>query len=56
MVIGLPEELEFNNTESLDLLLVNSLVNQIDGSITLDNTHGTEFKIIFKELKYKKRI
>lgn len=32
---GFPEDLDFRNTKTLGLQLVNSLVNQIDGSITL---------------------
>ena len=55
--IGFPEELDFRNIESsLGLKLVNSLVNQLDGSIELDRSQGTEFTIKFKELKYKTRI
>jgi len=54
--IGFPDELDYKNTDSLGLQLVNGLVNQIDGNIQLIKTHGTEFKIIFKELKYKERI
>jgi PAS domain S-box-containing protein len=54
--IKFPKDINFRSTDSLGLQLVNNLVNQIDGSITLDITHGTEFKIIFKELTYKKRI
>jgi PAS domain S-box-containing protein len=54
--IGFPEDLDFKDTDSLGLQLVNNLVEQIDGEITLDTTNGTEFKVIFKELVYKKRI
>ncbi len=54
--IGLPKELDFKDTDSLGLQLVNSLVGQIDGKINLDCSHGTEFTIIFSELKYKKRL
>ncbi|NMO08459.1 PAS domain S-box protein [Methanobacterium subterraneum] len=53
--IGVPENFNFKKTESLGLQLVNSLVHQIDGEITLERSHGTEFKITFKELDYKKR-
>ena len=53
--IGFPEDLKFKNTDSLGLQLVNSLVDQIDGEITLDTSQGTKFKIMFKELVYKKR-
>jgi PAS domain S-box-containing protein len=54
--IGFPKDLDFRNTGSLGLQLVNSLVNQIDGEISLDKSDGTRFKILFNELKYKKRI
>jgi PAS domain S-box-containing protein len=54
--VGLPEEIDFNNLETLGLLLVNSLTEQIDGELTINRSHGTEFKIIFKELEYKERI
>jgi two-component sensor histidine kinase len=53
---GFPDNIDFKNTESLGLQLVNNLVNQLDGTIKLDNTNGTLFHIIFKELKYKKRV
>ncbi|MCE5215086.1 MAG: PAS domain S-box protein [Methanobacterium sp.] len=55
--VGLPGNIDFKNPEStLGLRLVNSLINQLDGSIELDRSQGTEFKINFKELEYKKRI
>ena len=54
--IGFPEDVDFRNTNSLGLQLVNNLVDQIDGQITLTKSHSTEFKIVFKELKYKDRM
>lgn len=54
--IGFPEDIDFETIDSLGLQLVKNLVSQIDGEITLDKSHGTEFKITFKELKYKERI
>ena len=54
--IGLPECIDFKNITSLGLQLVNNLVLQIDGKITLDKSQGTKFKIIFYELKYKERM
>lgn len=47
--IGFPEDLDFKNTDSLGLQLVNSFTDQIDGKIELNSTNGTEFKITFKE-------
>ena len=49
---GFPQDLDYRNTDSLGLQLVNSLTKQINGIIELDTTNGTEFKISFKELKY----
>jgi two-component sensor histidine kinase len=54
--IGIPEDINLENPETFGLQLVNNLVAQIDGEIELDRSHGTEFKITFKELKYKKRL
>ncbi len=54
--IGFPEDLNFKDTESLGLQLVNLLINQIDGSIELKKGNGTEFRVEFKELKYRERI
>jgi PAS domain S-box-containing protein len=53
--IGLPNNFKIDETETLGLQLVKSLVNQIDGEIELDRNHGTKYKITFKEMKYKKR-
>lgn len=54
--IGFPEELDYKKTSSLGLQLVNSLVGQLEGTISMDSSHGPEFKIMFQELKYKERI
>ncbi len=54
--VGFPENIDYKNTESLGLQLVTNLVNQIDGTIELDNVDGSSFRIIFKELEYKKRL
>jgi len=50
--IGFPEDLEFQNTSSLGLQLVNTLTRQISGIIELDTTNGTLFSIKFKEMEY----
>jgi len=54
--VGLPEDLDIKDTETMGLQLVNALTGQLDGTIELDTTHGTEFKITFRELEYKERI
>ncbi|ADZ09978.1 signal transduction histidine kinase [Methanobacterium lacus] len=54
--VGFPESLDFRNTDSLGLQLVNNLVDQIDGKIELNTDQGTKFSIEFKEQDYKERI
>ncbi len=54
--VGLPSDFDFRNTRTLGLELVNNLTKQIDGTIELDRSHGTKFKIAFNELDYKKRL
>ncbi len=45
--IGLPIDLDWQNTQSLGLLIVKNLVKQIKGSITLDRSTGCHFEICF---------
>lgn len=45
--VGFPEDLDFRNTESLGMQLVNTLVSQLGGKVELSNNGGTEFKITF---------
>jgi PAS domain S-box-containing protein len=47
--VGMPETVNFTDPDTLGLQLVNSLINQIDGEIYLDETPGTNFEIIFPE-------
>jgi PAS domain S-box-containing protein len=44
---GFPEELDFRKTESFGLKLVVDLIEQLNGSIELDRTRGTAFKVVF---------
>ncbi len=54
--IGFPIDIDFRHVStSLGLQLVNSLVDQLDGTIELDNNKGTKFIIRFRELKYLER-
>jgi PAS domain S-box-containing protein len=43
--IGIPERIDFENTKSLGLQLVNILVTQLKGEISLDRTRGSKFSI-----------
>jgi len=47
--VGLPGDLDFRNTESFGLHLVNTLTRQLEGSIELDRSGGTAFEITFAE-------
>jgi two-component sensor histidine kinase len=47
--IGLPEGFDFRNTSSLGLQLVCALTEQLQGTIALDNCHGTAFTITFSD-------
>ncbi|GBD94942.1 putative sensor histidine kinase pdtaS [bacterium BMS3Abin05] len=44
---GFPETIDFRNTRSLGLQLVNNLTKQLEGTVELRNNHGTEFEITF---------
>ncbi|MGZ7109625.1 MAG: sensor histidine kinase, partial [Methanobacterium sp.] len=54
--IGFPANIDFRNSRTLGLRLVNILSNQLDGNIVLDKSLGTEFIINFKKIQYKKRL
>ncbi len=45
--VGIPESLDIKNTQSLGLQLVDTLVEQINGALTLERTKGTKFIIEF---------
>lgn len=47
--IGFPENINFKNTESLGLQLVNTLVNQLNGEIKLEKENGTKFTLNLKK-------
>jgi len=54
--VGFSKDLDYKNTTTLGLQLVNNLVRQLNGKIELDTSSGTKFTINFQELKYNKRI
>ena len=45
--IGIPETLDWQNSNSLGLRIVSNLTKQLKGNIYLDRAHGTTFQIIF---------
>jgi PAS domain S-box-containing protein len=48
---GIPEEIEFQNADSLGLQLINILVEQIDGCIELKRNNGAKFTIWFSNIE-----
>jgi PAS domain S-box-containing protein len=54
--VGIPPEIDFKNSTTLGLELVNTLVEQIDGQIELDKSSGSKFTIEFNEIEYEERI
>ena len=46
--IGIPENLDIEELDSLGLQLVTSLVAQLDGELEIKGNNGTEFTIRFK--------
>ncbi|MDO9034611.1 MAG: PAS domain S-box protein, partial [Methanoregula sp.] len=47
--IGIPADLDWKNTTSLGMRLVSSLIDQVDGTVTLDRGAGTSFTIVLKK-------
>ncbi|MBI3601243.1 MAG: ATP-binding protein [Nitrospinae bacterium] len=47
--VGFPEGVDFRNTESLGLQLVNTLTEQLNGKIEIERKNGTEFRITFEK-------
>ncbi|MGE5604818.1 MAG: sensor histidine kinase [Bacteroidota bacterium] len=54
--IGMPNNFELQNCQSLGLKLVNVLVRQLSGEIVLNTNGKTEFTITFTELKRSRRL
>jgi PAS domain S-box-containing protein len=53
--VGYPPGLDFRNTETLGMQIVNTLVNQIDGAIEFSGDKGTAFAIRFQEVQNRQR-
>ena len=49
--VGLPKDLVIEDTKTLGLQLVSSLVEQLEGQLTINSDlKGTHYALIFKEL------
>lgn len=53
---GIPPNYDVQNTDSLGLQLVYTLVKQLDGTMTINNACGAKFYFVLRELKYRERI
>jgi two-component sensor histidine kinase len=51
--VGLPEELDYHGQESLGLQLINTLVDQLEGTIQVGGHAGTTITVTFSELEYQ---
>ncbi len=49
--VGFPADLDFRRTSSLGLQLVNLLAGQLEGTLEMSREGGTEFRVVFPELK-----
>ncbi|MBF4476213.1 MAG: histidine kinase, partial [Methanobacterium formicicum] len=54
--VGIPETEITESPKTLGLQLVKSLVNQLNGTMTITIKKGTMVEMLFKEVKYKERI
>jgi PAS domain S-box-containing protein len=50
--VGLSPDIEFKDSGTMGFQLVNTLVNQLEGSIILSRDKGTTFQIIWSESEY----
>ncbi len=53
--VGLPKGFDARASNSLGLRLVSDLTRQLDGTMAIDTTNGTLFRITFREIQYKER-
>jgi two-component sensor histidine kinase len=51
--VGFPQAADLTTAESLGLQLVNTLVNQLEGTVEYDRNGGTTVKVVFAELTYE---
>ena len=54
--IGIPDNVDFFNSDSLGLKLVRILTRQLEGELSVETTQGTCFTTQFGELDYCDRI
>jgi PAS domain S-box-containing protein len=45
--VGFPEDVDFRSSKSMGMVLINTLTEQIEGTVNLDRTGGTKYTIEF---------
>ena len=53
--VGIPNTIDWQNATSMGLRLVRILGRQLEAKIELNQVNGTQFRLVFGELKYKER-
>ena len=54
--VGFPKDFDLKNVKTLGMELVNSLVRQLEGTLSLEKEPKTVFRLKFKELEYEQII
>ena len=47
---GLPDTIDLNKNHGLGLLIIKMLVEELEGSVTIDRKDGTEYTILYKKM------
>ncbi|MCD4653136.1 sensor histidine kinase, partial [bacterium] len=45
--IGLPEDVDFKNSDTMGFQLINALIDQIEGTYEINSEHGMFFRLEF---------
>ncbi|MFB2623821.1 hypothetical protein FVF72_00550 [Methanothermobacter sp. KEPCO-1] len=53
--VGLPDDFNLDDLKSLGMLLVRNLTDQLNGELDYSSDSGTEFRVRFSEIQYRKR-
>jgi len=54
--VGLPDDFNLDSLRSLGMLLVRNLTDQLNGELEYTSDGGTEFRVRFSEIHYRKRL
>jgi PAS domain S-box-containing protein len=54
--VGIPSHIDPDKAETFGMQLIKYLTKQLKGTIKLEKNNGTQYNLIFNELKYKDRV